>query len=173
MLKVQGIKDTFYAALQSRIAAGNPDRIVVVRGTARPGVLVPENELPGAAIDGIAQAEAFCLRWTSLKIDRGSAGPLAMLACEVKYASDGSTGAGGMDRGRALSAMDDELSAALTEAPMRAAAVEYAEIAGGGVANATATGSNVFWTEPVFAPLALRGERLERTATVEVFGYEQ
>ncbi len=172
-MNAQAIKDTFYATLQNRIAALNPARTVVIRGTTRPGVLVPENELPGTAVDGIAPAEAFCLRWTSLKIDRVSAGPLATLGCEVKYATDGSAGAGGMDRGRALSAMDDELSAALTEAPMRAAAVEYAEIAGGGMSNATAAGSHVFWSEPVFAPLDLRGERLERTATVEVFGYEQ
>jgi hypothetical protein len=171
MLNVQVTKDTFYAALQTRIAAGNPARTAVIRGLIRPGVLVQENELPAAAVDGISPAEAFCLRWTSLRVDAQNPGPLIALGCEIRYASDGTAGAAGMDRGRALAAMDAELATALTLAPMNAAAETYAEIAGGGSTAAIPTGQNIFWSDPVFAPIAIRGERLERTATLEVFGY--
>jgi len=173
MLNVQVAKDTFYAALCARVAAGNPARTVVVRGVIRPGVLVVENELPGAAIDGISPAETFCLRWTDLTVDAQHVGPLLTLGCEIRYASDGSTGAAGMDRGRALAAMDAEMATALTIAPMNASALSVAEIAGGGSSISIATGSNVFWSEAVFAPAVIKGERLERTAQVEVFGYGQ
>lgn len=171
MLKVQVAKDTFYGVLRDRIAAGNPARTVVVRGVMRPAVLVVENELPGAAVDGISPAETFCLRWAELQIDRQSAGAMVMLTCEIRYASDGSAGAVGLDRGRALAAMDAELASALTLAPMHASAVVVAEIAGGGLSTSTATGANVFWGEAAFAPVVMRGERMERMARVEVFGY--
>ena len=95
MVDLQGMKDTFYAALRDRVAANNAGRTVVVRGVVRPGVVVVENELPGAAVDGIALVECFCLRWTSVKVETG----LARLGCEIRYATDGVSGSGGMDRG--------------------------------------------------------------------------
>jgi len=47
---MQNAKDTFYVMLQSRLAALNPARTIVVRSQVRPGILVDENELPTAAI---------------------------------------------------------------------------------------------------------------------------
>ncbi len=173
MLNVQATKDTFYTMLQTRIAALNPARTIVIRGVLRPGVLVPENELPGAAVDGIAPAEAFCIRWTSLNVDAQSAGPLLTLGCEIRYASDGTAGNASMDRGRTLAAMDAELATALTCWPLHTPAEALAEIPGGGASTATPLGSNIFWSEATFAPIVPRGERLERTAQLEVFGYGQ
>jgi hypothetical protein len=170
-LNVQGLKDTFYSALQARIAAGNPARTFVQRGVLRPGVLVVENELPATTIDGIAPAEVFCLRWTSLQIDPQTADPLVKLGCEIQYASDGTTAGAGMDRGRALAAMDAELVTALTTVPMNTAGTLLAEIAGGGSSVATTTGTQVFWGDAAFGAVVERGERLERSALVEVFGY--
>ena len=114
MFTTQLMKDTFYAAIRNRIAANNPARTIVVRGVIRPGVVVAENELPGAAVDGIAPADAFCLRWNALAIDTQSALPLLTLTCEIRYATDGTTS---MDRGRALAAMDAELATAISCAP--------------------------------------------------------
>jgi hypothetical protein len=171
MLKIQGLKDSFYGALRDRIAAGNAARTVVVRGVIRPGVLVVENEFPAAAVDTIPMVEVFCLRWVKLAIDRQSAGAMVRLGCEIGYASDGSAGAVGLDRGRALAAMDAELATALTAVPMHTSAETFAEIVGVGITNATVTGTNVFWGEAVFAAAVMRGERMERTAQVEVFGY--
>jgi hypothetical protein len=173
MLNVQANKDTFYATLQSRIAALNPARTIVLRGVLRPGVLAPENELPGAAVDGISPAESFCIRWTGLKVDAQSARPLLTLGCEIRYASDGTQGNASMDRGRTLAAMDAELATALTTWPLNATAEAIAEIAGGGASTTTPLASNIFWSEATFAPLVARGERLERTAQLEVFGYGQ
>ena len=76
--------------LRDRVAAGNPGRTVVVRGTARPGVVVAENELPGASVDGIAPADAFCLRWTGVTVDAQGPSALVTAVCEVRYATDGS-----------------------------------------------------------------------------------
>ena len=173
MLNVQAIKDSFYATLQGRLAALNPARTMVVRGVLRPGVLVPENELPGTAVDGISPAEAFCIRWTTLKVDAESAGPLLTLGCEIRYASDGTTSNAAMDRGRTLAAMDAELASALTIWPQRATADTIAEIAGGGASTTTVLTSSIFWSEVAFVPVVARGERLERIAQLEVFGYGQ
>lgn len=152
---LQGFKDAFYLALRGRVAAGNAARTAVVRGVVRPGVIVVENELPGGAADGIAPVDAFCLRWTGLRAE--SAGLVAS-TCEIRYATDGLQGGAGMNRGRALAAMDDELRAAVNGAP------QWSELTPGG--------ARVIWSDVAFGPVAMRSERMERTATVEVFGYE-
>jgi hypothetical protein len=98
---------------------------------------------------------------------------LLTLGCEIRYASDGTTGNAAMDRGRTLAAMDAELATALTTWPLNATAEAIAEISGGGASTTTALASNIFWSEATFAPAVARGERLERTAQLEVFGYGQ
>ena len=173
MLSGQLAKDTFYATLRSRVAAGNAARTVVVRGVVRPGVVVAENELPGAAVDGISPADAFCLRWTGLSVDTQASLPLIGMTCEIRYATDGTPGRAGMDRGRALAAMDAELVAAISTSPQSASCLSVAEIAGGGASTETATGTNVFWGDVSFEAVVMRGERMERTAEVEVFSYGQ
>ena len=169
-MSLQDVKDTFYAALRDRVAAVNPGRQVLVRGVLRPAVLVVENELPGAAVDGIAPGnliDCFCLRWVSVRLDRG----LMVLGCEVEYATDGTAGASGMDRGRALSALDAELIAALGTAPSNVAAVTVSE-ALAGAATLIPTGTQVFWSDLALGDATMRGERMERTASLEVYGYE-
>ena len=173
MLNVQLAKDTFYATLRDRVAAGNAARTVVLRGTVRPGVVVAENELPGAAVDGISPADAFCLRWTGLSIDTQGPLPLIALGCEIRYATDGTSGMAGMDRGRALAAMDAELTAAISQAPQSACSMLVAEVAGGGASTEAMTGTNVFWGDVSFKAAVMNNERMERTAEVEVFSYGQ
>jgi len=173
MLSVQLAKDTFYATLRNRVAAGNAARTVVIRGTVRPGVVVAENELPGAALDGISPADAFCLRWTGLSVDTQGPLPLIALGCEIRYATDGANGMAGMDRGRALAAMDAELVAAISQAPQSACSMSVAEVAGGGASVETMTGTNVFWGDVTFKPAVMKNERMERAAEVEVFSYGQ
>lgn len=166
-LDVQDVKDTFYRLVRDRIAAGNAERTVLVRGVLRPAVIVVENELPAAGVDGIAPADCFCLQWNTLR----SAEALMVLGCEIRYATDGSAGAAGLDRGRALGAMDAELLAAVNTSPQNVAGFTISENAGVGTTQ-SATGTQVFWGDVVFGPAALRGERIERTASVEVCGYE-
>src|SRR6202011_4167044 len=106
---MQNAKDTFYMTLQSRLATLNPARTMVVRGVLRPGTLVEENELPAALIP----VDVFRLEWTGLAMNSEGPMPLITMQCSVRYATDGSSGNGGMDRGRLLAGMDAELAAAL------------------------------------------------------------
>jgi hypothetical protein len=41
---MQNAKDSFYIALRTRLAALNPERTILLRGTKRPGILVEEAE---------------------------------------------------------------------------------------------------------------------------------
>ena len=159
---MQDARDTFYAMLRDRIAAGNPARTVVVRGTTRPGVVVVENELPQTTIDGLT--EVFCLRWTALRVEAGSL-PLVAMTCEVRYSTYGTTGNAGMDRGRALAAMDAELALALQTEPQSTPKLSFV--------TGVVRGTEVFWADPVFAPATTHNERLQRVATVEVYSYQE
>jgi hypothetical protein len=164
---MQNAKDTFYTTLQGRLAALNPSRTLVLRGLVRPATLVDENELPTAWIP----LDAFRLQWTKLHVACASALPLVEMECSIQYATDGSSGNGGMDRGRLLAAMDAELASALAAEPHTVAKLNYAA-AGAGV-GPLATGTNVFWADPIFGATSAVGERLERTATVQVFANQE
>lgn len=164
---MQDARDTFYSTLRNRLAAINPYRTIVVRGQVRPGVLVEENELATT----LQAVDAFVLRWTAFKVDASSPMPLVAMECEFRYATDGSSGNGGMDRGRLLGAMDGELTAALTQAPQSTVKMNYTGVAGTAAAAAMAT--NIFWSQPAFADATASGERLERVATVQVFSYQE
>ena len=164
---MQNAKDTFYVTLQGRLEAVNPARTVVVRGVTRPGVLVEENELASA----YEPVDAFRLRWTGLKVDRQGSLPLVAMECEIRYATDGSSGNGGMDRGRLLAAMDWELASAVGAAPQRVVKMNYSGVSAG--VAPVAIGTNVFWSDVVFGAAAIEGERLERVATLTVFCYQE
>jgi hypothetical protein len=160
---MQNAKDTFYTTLQSRLAALNPSRTIVLRGVVRPATLVDENELPTASIP----TGAFRLQWTKLQVTAASPLPIPLIAmeCAIHYATDGAGNS--MARGRALAAMDAELATALTTAPHAVPKLSYA-------ATPPATmKTNIFWADPVFSPTTTDGERLARTATVQVFAYQE
>ena len=164
---MQNAKDTFYLTLQSRLAMLNPARTIVIRGVLRPGLLVDENELPTACVP----VDAFRLDWTALNVNNAGPLPLVTMECAIQYATDGSSGSGGMDRGRLLAGMDAELSAALGETPHTVGKMNHSA-AGSGVAP-TAMGTNVFWSDALFGTAKAIGERLERTTTVQVFAYQE
>lgn len=164
---MQNAKDTFYMTLQTRLAAVNPARTVVVRGVTRPGVLVDENELATA----VELPDVFRLAWVAMKVDANAALPLVAMQCEIRYATEGSSGNGGMDRGRLLAGMDAELAQAVGTHPRSTEKMNYTATAQGGAAVAMET--NVFWGDVVFGNATTNGERLERVVTVEVFSYQE
>lgn len=164
---MQNAKDTFYIMLQSRLATLNPSRTMVMRGIVRPGTLVDENELPTAFVP----MDAFRLQWTRLQVNTASPLPWIAMECAIQYATDGTAGSGGMDRGRALAAMDAEIASALAAEPHTVPKMNYASATAGIAPTAMAT--NVFWADPVFGTASAVGERLERTATVQVFAYQE
>lgn len=161
---MQRAKDTFYITLRDRIATLNPARTALVRGIVRPGVLVEENEL----VSDYPPLNAFRLRWTELEIDTHGPLALAKMRCEIRYASAGNLGNGGMDRGRMMAAMDAELAEALGEAPQRALKTDYAAPAAPQPAH-----TNIFWCDAQFGALVANGEQLERTASVDVYSYQE
>jgi hypothetical protein len=160
---MQNAKDTFYIMLRDRIAALNPARTVVIRNTTRPGVLVEENELATAA----ELPDAYRLRWVGSKINAPGPMPLVTLQCEIRYATDGNSGNGGMDRGRLLNAMDAELASAVGAAPQTATKLNYAATIPAHMS------TNIFWGDVIFGNLTVNNERIERTATVDVFSYQE
>ena len=162
---MQNAKDTFYLTLRDRLAAVNPARTMALRGVTRPGSLVEENELTTAMLP----VNAFCLRWTGLKISARMAMPLVQMQCEIRYCTDGNAGNGGMDRGRLLAAMDAELMAAVNADPQHVAKSKYAA----GFVTGAVMETNVFWGDVDFADVVTQNERLERVATVEVFAYQE
>jgi hypothetical protein len=170
---MQDTKDTFFATLRNRIAAGNPARTVIVRGIQRPGVLVVENELPTAWVP----PDVFLMSWTGMRVDNTGAVPLVAMTCSIRYGTDGDADTGGMDRGRLMGAMYAELGMALGAGPQGVAVRNVRKVNYAGLAAASGTGvavameTNIFWGDVAFGPVVMVGERLERTATVDVFGF--
>ncbi len=85
--------------------------------------------------------------------------------CEIVYSTLGTQSFGGLDRGRLLSAMDEELVGML--APFWTPKLNYA------AQPAAAMLTNVFWDEPVFGPVTVVRDRLTRVATVVVRSYSE
>ena len=102
---MQAAKDSFYMALRNRLAALNPARTVVIDGVAIPGILVRENMEPRFAE---AQPGVFYLDFGDILVAE-STRPMLGLDCHIWYASEGSSGGSGVDRGRMLAEMDLEL----------------------------------------------------------------
>jgi len=164
---VQNTKDTFYETLRNRLAALNPDRTIVIRGVTRPGTLVEENEL----VTAVDVPDCFRLRWRPAAIDAKGTLPLATLQCEIAYETAGTALNSGMDRGRALAAMDGELLAALNQAPQNAVKTNYAGLAFGHAAITMNT--SLWWASVAFGPTEIKDDRLARIATVDVMSFEE
>jgi hypothetical protein len=164
---MQNAKDTFYEVLRVRLAAINPERTIVLRGVVRPGLLVVENELESA----VAIPDCFRVQWIELSAERDGLLTLTMLQCVIEYETAGTVGNAGMDRGRALSAMDAELLSAVEQAPWIAAKTDYSALSYGGVAKPMTT--NIWWGPVVFGKLAVEGDRILRSATVALMSYQE
>jgi hypothetical protein len=158
---MQNAKDSFYVALRTRLVAINPERTILLRSAVRPGILVEEAEAPFAQLP----TDVFVLRWLGLAVDQDL--PAAMVAeeCEVLYATLGTQSFGGLDRGRALTEMDLELTEML--APYWTPKLNYT------ATPAAAMLTNVFWDEPVFGAVTVLRDRLSRVARVVVYSYAE
>ena len=164
---MQNAKDTFYEMLRGRLASLNPERTVVIRGATRPGLIVNENEAVGAAV----LPDVFHVQWMDCELDARGPMPLVTMTAELVYATAGSSLGGGLDRGRALAAMDGELLAAVRQCPQNVMKSAYAELANGGAASPM--GTRVWWGDPVFGAAKIERDRIVRTATVAVMSYEE
>jgi hypothetical protein len=158
---MQNAKDSFYVALRTRLVAVNPERTILLRSAVRPGIVVEEAEAPFAQLP----ADVFVLRWLGLGVDQDLPSMMVAEECEILYSTLGTQSFGGLDRGRALSAMDEELAAMLT--PFWTPKLNYT------ATPPVAMLTNVFWDEPVFGQLTAVRDRLTRTARVVVYSYQE
>jgi hypothetical protein len=158
---MQNAKDSFYMALRARLVTINPERTILLRGTVRPGILVEEAEAPFSQLPG----DVFVLRWLALGVDVDLASTMAAEECEILYQTCGTQSFGGLDRGRSLSAMDEELFAMLQ--PFCTPKLNY--IATPPAAMLT----NVFWDEPALTPIVTLRDQLSRSAKVMVYSYQE
>ena len=164
---MQAAKDSFYMALRDRLAALNPARTMAVDGVTLPAIVVRENMEPQFTE---AQPGAFYLDWGEVQIAE-STRPILGLECHIWYASEGSSGAG-VDRGRALAEMDQELLRICN--PPHTGLRDYRQSPSANL------GSSIFWTMPDLTktpgeaaiPKQQRGAsaaRLTRYAQIKVY----
>ena len=148
-------------ALRSRLAAINPQRTILLRGAVRPGILVEEAEAPFSQFP----SDIFVLRWSGMAADTDLPSTMVADQCEVIYQTCGTQSLGGLDRGRALSEMDEELLAMLQ--PFYTQKFSYT------ATPPAALMTHVFWDDPTFAPVIVQRDRLGRSVVVTVYSYQE
>jgi len=133
---MQAAKDSFYMALRARLAALNPARTVVIDGVTLPGIVVRENMEPRF---NEAQPGVYYVDWGEVLIAESSR-PMLGIECRIWYASEGSDGGTGVDRGRVLGEMDQELLRICD--PPHTEMLDYSQTPSADL------GSGIFWTVP-------------------------
>lgn len=158
---MQNAKDSFYVALRTRLIAINPQRTILLRGAVRPGILVEDAEAPFPQLPD----DVFVLRWLGLGVDMDLSSTMATEECDILYQTCGTQSFGGLDRGRALSQMDEELMSVIQ--PFYTPKLNFTN------QPPAAMLSQVFWDEPAFSPVVIQRDRLTRTSKVLVRSYQE
>ncbi len=158
---MQNAKDSFYMTLRTRLIAVNPGRTILLRGAVRPGIVLEEAEAPFSQLP----SDVFVLRWLALGVDLDLGSTMAIQECEILYQTCGTQSFGGLDRGRTLSEMDEELLAMLR--PFDTPKLNYT------ATPPAAMLTQVFWDEPAFTPLVTQRDLLSRSAKLTVYSYQE
>jgi hypothetical protein len=158
---MQNAKDSFYMALRTRLVAINPERTILLRGAVRPGILVEEAEAPFNQLPN----DVFVLRWLGLGADMDLASTMTAEECEILYQTCGTQSFGGLDRGRSLSAMDEEMISMIQ--PLCTPKLNYT------ATPPAAMLTQAFWDEPAFTPIVAQRDLLSRSAKVMVYSYQE
>jgi hypothetical protein len=109
--------------------------------------------------------DVFVLRWLGLGVDLYLGSSMVAEQCEVVYQTCGTQSYGGLDRGRSLSTMDDELTAMMR--PFYTPKLNYT------ATPPSAMLTNVFWDEPGFGSVVTQRDRLTRSANLMVYSYQE
>ena len=121
-----------------------------------------ENEPPtGAPL----LCDAFYLHWGNAHPVPNSAGRLMAMECTISYNTKGSTQNAGLDRGRDLASLDNDLLAIC--APPQTAKNDYSS------GTPVALGSTIFWTQPVLNVAKGTPVDVGREVTITVFFYPE
>jgi hypothetical protein len=170
---MQFAKDSFFLALQQRLAGLNPGRTVTINGAAVPAVVVVENLPPSS---GEQQPIAFYLEWGLASVVDGHAGTGALMSleCVISYYTFGSVQSM-VDRGRVLGELDGELLGICQ--PPNTEKRDYTQ------APSADLGTSVFWNQAVFEETKKSGvvdsadrhsdSRVERKARLTIFFFSE
>ncbi|MDR3765275.1 MAG: hypothetical protein P4M01_14400 [Acidobacteriota bacterium] len=159
---MQTAKDTFLKALATRLATVNATRTVTVDGVTLPAVLAAENE---TAVPPDTLLETFVLDWQNATEALPGQG-LMELSCHVSYATKGTAAMLGTDRGRILTAMDEELMEICV--PQWSAEYDYSQT------TPAALGRRIFWSTPALGSVKSDGQgALTRQAELTVFCFAE
>ena len=158
---MQNAKDSFYMALRSRLSVINPERTILLRGTVRPGILVEEAEAPFSQLPD----DVYVLRWTGISYDIDNGQVMAAAACEIVYQTCGTQSYGGLDRGRVLCAMDEEILSILQ--PLCTPKLDFTNTPPSSML------SSLFWGEPSFSSTLVQKDRLSRTVRLTIYSYQE
>jgi hypothetical protein len=107
----------------------------------------------------------FVLRWLGLGVDLDLGSMMVAEQCEIIYQTCGTQSFGGLDRGRSLSVMDEELAEIMQ--PFYTSKLNYT------TTPPAAMLTKVFWDEPEFGPIAIQRDQLSRSAKVMVYSYQE
>jgi len=137
---MQFAKDSFFLALQQRLAGLNPARTVTINGATVPAVLVVEN-LPPASSE--PQPNTFYIEWGTAAVVAEHSGGAALMSleCVISYYTLG-TVQSMVDRGRVLGQLDGELLGICQ--PTNGEKYDYTQ------APSADLGTSVFWNQPTF-----------------------
>jgi hypothetical protein len=144
---MQFAKDSFFLALQQRLAGLNPARTVTINGATLPAVLVTEN-LPPASAE--PQPNTFYIEWSNASVVGGHARNAALMSldCLISYYTLG-TVQSMVDRGRVLGQLDDELLGICQ--PTNTEKYDYTQ------SPSADLGTSVFWNQPTFEEATTSG----------------
>jgi hypothetical protein len=151
---MQFAKDSFFLALQQRLAGLNPARTITLNGATVAAVVVVENLPPSSAEP---QPNTFYIEWGTAKVVDGNAGDGALmsLACAISYYTLG-TVASMVDRGRVLGQLDNELLGICQ--PPNTEKMDYTQ------SPSADLGTSVFWGQPLFQEATASGVEDNTTA---------
>jgi len=170
---MQFAKDSFFLALQGRLAGLNPERTVTVNGATVPAIVVLENLPPSSAEP---RPNTFYIEWGEVDVVEGHAGsaPLMSLDVAISYYSLGSV-ASMVDRGRVLAQLDRELLSICQ--PPNTGKHDYTQ------SPSADLGTNVFWGQPSLAERVKSGRtdggemrqdaRVEHTARMTMYFFPE
>jgi hypothetical protein len=144
---MQFAKDSFFLALQKRLAGLNPARTVTISGATIPAILVTEN-MPPSSTEPLPNA--FYVEWGTAAVVDGHAGNAALMSveCAISYYTLG-TVQSMVDRGRVLGQLDDELLGICQ--PPNTEKYDYTQ------APSADLGTRVFWNQPSFLEATTSG----------------
>jgi hypothetical protein len=159
---MQAAKDSFYVTLRDRLVVIDPQRTITLDGAMRPAIAVDENE---PADGGPPLCDTFYLHWGSAHPVQPSVSTLMAAECTISYYTEGTEANAGLDRGRELASLDNDVLA--ISSPCCIAKCDYSS------GSPVPLGSTLFWTPPVLNAAKVVSPYVGREAAVTVFFYPE